>query len=91
MIIYTASIITKAHTAPPVASVIILLKASFPSSEKAVSIAVSSVSIETQAQTSVIAFEAEKTGLSKRLNLTALTTAEVNEVKVYAASAIVVI
>ena len=60
-------------------------------SSNVVSMVEVSVSMDTQAATKLIALEAEKTGLLYFLYLTTLTIAIVNDVKVYAAMAIVVI
>ena len=79
------------QTAAPVRLVIMSRKLSCPSSPKAESIALSSVSTETAAEARLIALAAENSGLLYFLYLTTFTMAIVSEVKVNAASAIVVI
>ena len=78
-------------TAPPVKPVMIRLKFSCPVSPKAVSIAVSKVSIDTMAEAKLTTFAAEKTGLLYLRYFTRLTMAFVREKNVYAAMAMVVI
>ena len=82
---------TNTHTAIPVSKVIMLCISASVDVPNAENIAVSSVSIETAAAARLIARDAESTGLSNFLYLTTLIIAKVIEVKVYAASAIVVI
>ena len=77
--------------APPETERNILFIFSLPSAPNAVSIVASSVSIETKAEARLIARAAEYTGFSSRLYLITPIIARVRAVKVYAASAMVVI
>ena len=63
IIIISAMVIAKAITTKPVIERIILLKSGLSSPPNVVSIVVSNVSIDTQAEISVIVLDAEYTGL----------------------------
>lgn len=83
---------TKTEITPPVQPrKIFLVIAPMVPAPKVVSIVASRVSIDTQAEARLIAFDAEYTGLLYLRYFTILIIAIVNAVKVYAASAIVVI
>ena len=91
IIIKIAIPIIKRQTATPVRSVMIPRISSVFSSLKALNMAVSKVSIDTQAAARLIAFDADMTGLLYRRYLTIFTIARDIDAKVYAAIAIVVI
>ena len=80
---------TKTEITPPVQPrKIFLVIAPMVPAPKVVSIVASRVSIDTQAEARLIAFDAEYTGLLYLRYFTILIIAIVNAVKVYAASAI---
>ena len=89
---YIAIVTTNAETAKPTAPVSHrLAEAGIVPSLKVVNMVEVSVSIDTQADAKLIALDAENTGLLYFLYFTMLTIAAVNDAKVYAAMAIVVI
>ena len=91
-IMYIAIAMINADITPPLApSMIFCVSISIVPSLKVVSIVDSSVSIETQAEAKLIAFEAEYTGLLYLRYLITFMIAKVKEVKVYAAIIMVVI
>ena len=81
----------KIEIAPPLAPRNIFLCTFSIEAPKAESIEDSSVSIDTEAAAKLIALVAEYTGLSYLRYFTVFIIAKVNDVKVYAAIAIVVI